>query len=107
MLLPPALSVRHGPVPHRPSPAPGAARGQRAASRLLAAGRLGGRPGRAGAARAASGPGRGARPAGISRHAIRPGQPAEPIMTELELTAQPPATGAPVLEARNLTKHFP
>jgi peptide/nickel transport system ATP-binding protein len=28
-------------------------------------------------------------------------------MTELEVTAQPPVTGAPVLEARNLTKHFP
>src|SRR5580704_4352587 len=114
MLLPPALSVRHGPVPHRPSPAPGAARGQRAASRLLASGRLGGGPGRAGAARAASRPGRaasglgrGARPGGISRRAIRPGQPAEPIMTELEVTAQPPVTGAPVLEARSLTKRFP
>ena len=28
-------------------------------------------------------------------------------MTELGVTAQPPATGTPLLEARNLTKHFP
>ena len=28
-------------------------------------------------------------------------------MTQLEVTAQPPETGAPLLEARGLTKHFP
>jgi len=28
-------------------------------------------------------------------------------MTQLEVTAQPPGTGAPLLEARGLTKHFP
>ena len=28
-------------------------------------------------------------------------------MTELGVTAQPPVTGTPVLEARGVTKHFP
>src|SRR5215469_6391929 len=99
----PALPLRDGAVPDGGTAAAAAERAGRAARLLLAAGRVGAGARRARRAGARHRPGRRRDTGGEPGHSER----WEPTMTQLEMTAPPPATGTPLLEARGLTKHFP
>src|SRR5215467_1194184 len=103
MRVPPALPLRDGAVPDRGTAAAAAERWRRAGRRLLATGRLGAGASRARRAGTRYRPGRRRDTGREPGHAER----WEPTMTQLAMTAPPPATGTPLLEARGLTKHFP
>src|SRR5262245_1321745 len=101
MRVPPALPLCDGAVPDGRTAAAAPERSRRAGRRLLAAGRLGA------CARPACGAGARHRP-GRRDTGREPGHAdrREPAMTQLGVIAPPPATGTPLLEARDLTKHF-